>query len=123
MAFTGNPADLWNKIHNPAAATQATITQAAAGSGIRNVCKRITASIGAAATASGPVTVVLRDGATGVGTVLFTATMSCIAQGQSVVDIDNLQIAGTANTAMTVEFTAAGAAATVESVFMQGYTQ
>ena len=114
-------------VHEPAAAAQATITVAAIGAtdnlpaGRRYRCHMICASLSAAGTASGIMTVYLRDGATGAGAVLFAATLSVPVNGCAAICLSDLNIAGSQNTAMTLEFAAAGAAATVEKVTL-GYS-
>lgn len=106
-------------VHNPAAATQATIGQAAAGSGYRNVCVGLTVSIAAGATAQTPIKVHLRDGATGAGTIKWSATLSAIVNSCAVVHLSGLAIPGSDNTVMTLEFAAAGVAASEQSVSLQ----
>lgn len=120
MAFSA-VTDLWQVNNTPAAATQATALKAAGAAGVRHVCKRITASVAAAGTASGVVTIVVRDGLTGAGAVLWSAVIGCIINGGQAIDLDNLDLVGTAATGMCVESTAAGAATSVISVTMQGY--
>lgn len=114
--------DEWSVQHTPAAATQATISKAAV-TGARHVCKGITATIAAGATASGIVNAVLRDGATGAGTILWSGKLVApIGVGVSIA-LSDLNIVGTKGTAMTFEFVGAGAAATEETVAMNGYTE
>lgn len=117
----------WAATHTPAANTQATASRAAAGAGVKNVCNTILVTFAAGATAPTAVnvTVNLRDGATGAGTVIWSATLSLSAtagQTAPVVALSDLWLEGSANTAMTLEFAAAGGANTVESVAMSGTT-
>lgn len=112
----------WGIEHRPAAATQATISRAAS-TGKKHYCKSITATIAAVGTASGIVTAVLRDGASGGGTVLWSGKMNVPIGGSASIALSDLNIEGTPGTAMTLEFTAAGAAATEETVAMTGYTE
>ena len=112
--------------HNPAANAQATISQAAAPAGVKNVCEGISFCFSASTALGGitTVTVNLRDGATGVGTVLkswqFTLPAATIAPFQ--VSLSGLHIQGSAATAMTLEF-AAGVTNLLENVSLDGYTQ
>ena len=106
-------------VHNPAAATQATIGAAAPGAGQRNVCVGITVSIAAGATAQTPIKVHLRDGATGAGTIKWSATLSAPINSSAAIALSNLSIPGTANTVMTLEFAGAGVAASEQSVSLQ----
>ena len=111
----------WAIEDRPAVTVQATITRAADASG-PHVCRSITASIAAVGTASGVEVVVLRDGATGTGTVLWSKVLSATVNGTASADLTGLNIVGSKNTAMTLEFIAGGAAATFESVAMSGVT-
>jgi hypothetical protein len=118
----------WTVNHAPAAAAQATITKAASTTGVMFVADCVTATFvaGAAAPSAVQVTVVLRDGASGVGTVKWAAVMSLPATaGASAapVQVCGLGIRGTANTAMTLEFTAGGGSNTVEAVSLRGHDE
>lgn len=124
--LVATPGD-WSINHAPAANTQATITRAAGGAGVRHVCTSITAVLSAAAAAtSGVVQINLRDGGTGAGTILWSATVqiggaASISGGAVGISLSGLRIFGTANTAMTLEFSAAGGADTTESVALTGH--
>ena len=111
----------WSVEHRPATATQATISKAASPAG-SHVCKSITATIACVGTATGVEVVVLRDGATGAGTVLWSGLVSAPINSSNIITIGGLNIHGTKNTAMTLEFVAAGATSSFESVAMTGYT-
>ena len=117
---TGDPIDTGtvNAIHAPAAATQATTTKTAAGAGVRNICRSIAAYIACGATPQTPIGVVLRDGATGVGTILWEAKLAAPANGYASVEIHDLFFIGSDNTAMTLEFLVAGVAASEQAVNM-----
>lgn len=123
VAHCGN----WSINHAPVANTQATISRAAVA-GQRHVCTSISATLSAQATAvSGDVQINLRDGATGAGTILWSQTVrvgaaSSITADRAVITLSGLSIFGTANTAMTLEFSAAGGANTFESVALTGFT-
>jgi hypothetical protein len=112
----------WSINHTPAANTQATITRAAGGAGVRHVCTSISCTlIGRTAAAETEVLVNLRDGATGAGTILWSQRLQVIPGGTTGLALSHLQIPGSANTAMTWEFEAAGGADTFESVAVTGY--
>jgi hypothetical protein len=111
----------WTSNHTPNAATQATITKTAGGAGVRHICYGITATIACGTTAQTPLTVYLRDGATGAGTVLWSATISAPANGVGGICITDLNIVGSANTAMTLEFSGAGVADSKQAVTLMGY--
>jgi hypothetical protein len=88
----------------------------AAVANTRHICKGISASIAAGAAAQTPVTVVLRDGATGVGAIKWSKTLSAPTNGSASVDITGLSIVGTAGNQMTLEFTGGGTANTIQDV-------
>lgn len=119
-------ANIWSAHHVPAANNQATITKAAAGAGTKNVCTWLTVKLvaGASAPTAINVSVSLIDGASGGTTYLWRATISlpATAGADNGIALSNLWMPGTANTAMTLEFSAAGGANTVESVSMGGTT-
>jgi hypothetical protein len=112
----------WTSTNTPVAATQATTSRAADTNGGRHVCRGVSISIAAGATAQTPIRAVLRDGATGVGGVLWSKTLSAPANGAASVDLVSLAIIGSANTAMTLEFTGAGVAASIQDVTLMGVT-
>jgi hypothetical protein len=117
----------WSVTHAPAAATKATITRAAGAAGVCNVCTSIDATLIIPPTVNQPIiSLTLRDGASGAGTILWSRAFgvgaALAAGGQQVVSLSGLNIPGTEATAMTLEFSAAGEATTVESVSMTGYT-
>ncbi|HEV3129595.1 MAG TPA: hypothetical protein VGY32_11465 [Solirubrobacteraceae bacterium] len=107
--------------NQPAANTQATVTQAAGAAGVRHVCTSISAAITAGASAGTVVFVNLRDGASGAGTILWSIALDAPANGSDTVTISGLNIVGTAATAMTLEFSAAGGITTNETVALTGY--
>lgn len=125
VALAAPPAN-WSITHAPAANTQATISRAAVN-GSRHICTSISATLSAQATAtSGDVQVNLRDGATGAGTILWSQTVRVGGAGGAIADrailqLSGLSIVGSNNTAMTLEFSAAGGANTFESVALTGY--
>ena len=121
------PFDSWTADNVPAANTQATATKASAGAGLRNVCMSITVTLAATATAPTAVnlTINLIDGASGGTTYLWQTTVSLPATAGAATGfaITGLAIRGTADTAMTLEFSAAGGLSTIESVTMSGVTE
>jgi hypothetical protein len=118
------PTGAFNIVSNPAAGSQASASQAAAGATLRNVATGICFSAGSTtAPALTALTVNLRDGATGAGTVKATFQIIIPAStGQNVVPFCTpVNIVGSYNTAMTLEFSA-GLTNLIESVSLQGYT-
>lgn len=118
------PTNVWSAHHLPAAATQATATQAAPGAGKRNVITWLTvvlSSNGSAPTAAAS-SVSAIDGGTGGTTYLWRAAMSIAATAglTNGIALSNLWMPGSVNTATTLEFTANAGANTVESVSFGG---
>lgn len=123
----GPSTGFWNAQHAPAANTKATITKASAGAGLRNVCTSITVSLaaGASAPAAIQVSVALIDGASGGTTYLWgpnVISLPAVAGATSAFIIGQCWKPGTAATGLTLEFSAAGGASTIESVSMDGTT-
>lgn len=116
----------WTVYHAPAANTQATASKAAGGAGVRHVCKAVSFTLvaGASAPTAATATVNLRDGATGAGTILmsWTVAISAVAGACNTVSLSGLNIVGTANTAMTIEYTGSVGANTTTSVNLVGYS-
>ena len=123
--LVNRPAD-WSATHTPAVNIVATISKAAGGAGVRHVCTSISARIlgGTVAPAAVQGTLVLRDGASGVGTIIWSQTVVLAAAvgAKDEVKISGLNIIGSANAAMTLEFIAAGGLNTFESVSLTGYS-
>lgn len=109
----------WSITHEPAATVQATFTKAAVAN-TRHICKVISVSIACGATAQTPISVRLRDGITGVGTVLWSKKLSAPVNGVASADLTDLSIVGSVNTAMTIEFVTGGAATTEQTVYAAG---
>lgn len=110
----------WAVQHTPADAAAGTIGVAAVATG-RHICRSITVTLGGVGANAAGVTFVLRNGATGAGTILWTAKLSNLAN-TSVPFSATVNIAGSKNTAMTLESTAAPAASSHVTVAMDGYT-
>jgi hypothetical protein len=89
----------WTVVHAPGAAAQAIATKSAGAAGVKHVCHGIIATIAAGATAQTPINVQVLDG----------------------IFLTGINLVGTAATSMTLQFSAAGAAATVENVTLVGY--
>lgn len=110
-------AEKWGIQHAPAAATQATITKAARP-GFRHVAKSITVAL--TGSAAGTINVVLRDGATGAGTILWQTILGVVAaSGADHVEM-MFDLPGTAGNAMTLETVGAPAAGLTAVVSLVG---
>lgn len=113
--------DLWSVNHTPAANTQATATRAAGAAGVRHVIKKLSWSIANPTALAAVFNVNVRDGASGAGTVLWSYAAIVAAGADRTFSEDGLMIIGTAATAMTIEFSAAGGSGSLEVVNAQGY--
>lgn len=112
-----NADTFWTETHYPSAATKATKSHAAE-SGKRHVVTCVSATIATDSTAQTPIAVQLIDDTT----PLATWTVSAPANGQGGIALCGLKFIGTANKAMTLEFSGAGVSSSRQSVAMQGYT-
>lgn len=112
----------WTLTNAPAANTQATATRAAGAAGVRHVLTSIQATLNAVAAVVAPLTVVVRDGASGAGTILWQDRVTSPAGTDGRISISGLNIVGSAATAMTVEFTAAPGATNFETISATGYS-
>lgn len=114
----------WSLFVTPAVGIRASRSRGAEPAG-KHVCTSlsITFAVAAADVATGGI-VQLRDGATGAGTVLWERRLIVMdaAGGTLLVDLSDLAIVGSLNTAMTLEFSAAPGAASFQSVAFTGYT-
>jgi hypothetical protein len=110
----------WTLTNAPAAATAATATRAAVA-GVRHILKSVQASLNSTAAQAVPVRVVVRDGLTGVGTILWQDSLMAPATFSDRVSQADFNIAGTTGNAMTVEFTSAPAATNFVTVSATGY--
>lgn len=114
----------WTVRHTPATNTLATATKAAGGAGVYHVCSSIAFTLSSeGAPTPDTLNCYVRDGATTAGDILWSATISlpAVAGTSDRIALSNLHIAGSENTAMTIEFDAAGGANTFEAVAMTGY--
>ena len=119
------PLSTWSVTHNPGANTQAVASKAAGGGTVRHVATGITACVQTNAGIAQAVTVNLRDGATGAGTVMRTWFLSTENVGGSdaqCTDLSGLNMTGSANTAMTIETNAAAGVNTFHTVTLTGYS-
>lgn len=118
--FVSGPGN-WSVTSDPAVNTQATVTRAGVV-GVSHVCTSIGLCLSnSGAAASAIVKAYLRDGASGVGAVLWSANIIAGPGFGDYVHISGLNIVGTAGNAMTLEFAAAGGANTQENVSLTGY--
>jgi hypothetical protein len=112
----------WSIHSDPAAGAQASATKAASGLGSSHVLTSICATLSAGAAASGIVKLYVRDGAAGAGPIIWSANLQVPAAGHGRIVLTDLGIAGSSNTALTVEFAAAAGAGSQENISATGYT-
>jgi hypothetical protein len=110
----------WTLTSAPAAATAPSATRAAVA-GVRHILRSIQASVNATAAQGTPIVFVVRDGATGVGTILWQDRIIVPIGFTDDISVSGLNIAGTTGNAMTVEATAAPAATNFATVSATGY--
>ncbi len=117
------PLSTWSVIKTVnAAVTAASASKAAGGGTVRHVATSITLCYSDTEIA-GVSQVNLRDGATGAGTILRSWFISVPVAGEARCEnLTGLNIAGSANTAMTLEFGAATAATSSKTVSLTGYS-
>lgn len=118
VAAPGN----WTLTSAPAVNTVATATRAAGAAGVRHVLTSICADLNCVSAVTVPLVLVVRDGATGAGTILWQRRLTGTAGTTTKIEMTGLNIVGTAATAMTVEFTAAPALTDFETVSATGYS-
>lgn len=116
----------WAQGSAPGVNTQATTTKAAGGAGVCHVCTGLQATFvaGTSAPSAADLAVFLRDGASGSGTVLgawYLALTATAGAASPNICLTNLNIKGSANTAMCLEFTGAGGSNTFEGLSLQGH--
>jgi hypothetical protein len=113
----------WTQSSAPAAGTAASASRAAGAAGVRHVCTAISFGMSAStAIVASTVTVNLRDGASGAGTILWSWQFALPAAtvGPLFNHISGLSIVGSAATALTLEY-AAGLANLLTYVNLSGY--
>lgn len=112
----------WSINNSPAVTTQATISKAAVAGppNMKHVCTGIYAVL-SCVVAQPLISLNLRDGASGAGTILWTEQFIAPAGALIIINISDLSIPGGYGNAMTLEWSAAPAATNLESVEMTGY--
>ncbi len=112
----------WSLSDVPAAATAAVVSSPGLP-GVRQVCTSVTFTLLNDATPqTAPVTVVLRDGASGVGAILWAASLKGDANANGVIAISNLAIVGSFGADMTLETLTAPDANHFATVAMTGFS-
>lgn len=114
----------WAQGAAPGSGATATTTKAAGGAGVYHICTGLAATFAASTTTPNAATVlvVLRDGPTGVGTIKWAGYLAVPSQaGAAAAPLvaTGLNIRGSANTSMCLEFTSS-AANVSEGLSLQG---
>lgn len=100
------------------AAAQATASQTAGTTGGLNLRLR-SVVFTLSGTGAGAVTCVVRDGATGTGTIIWQGTLNTAANASGQIEQNNVDLRATSGT-LTVETTGSGGANTTTSLNAQG---
>jgi len=110
--------------HRPAAATKATASKAAGAAGVRHVVTGFSFTLSTVGTAQAVLlNIDIIDGATGGTTRLWSGSIGGLPiNSQHTFGLTGLMLIGTAATALTIEFSAAGVAASVEQVNLWGFS-
>lgn len=112
----------WSVTSNPGAAAQPSASKAAGAAGVRHICRSISFSLALGATAQTLLTINLRDGATGAGTILRSWEIQTPASSAPVYFHEqDLDLLGSAATAMTLEFSGATVANAAGTCNISGY--
>jgi hypothetical protein len=119
VELTTDPGE-WTLTNAPAAATAASATRALTA-GVRHILKSLQFSLMGVAAQAAPILCVVRDGATGVGTILWQDKLVAPIGFSDRISVAGLNIVGTAGNAMTVETTTAPAATNFVTVSATGY--
>jgi len=121
VAMVVGPAE--SAVNNfPAANAQATVASEAPNAAAFIVVTAIFVSLAAVATPpAAPTQWVLRDGATGAGTIKLSGTLNCVANSGDHIELSGLNIQMSAGNVATLEFVAAGGATTQQGVAMTYY--
>lgn len=115
-----NTEPMWAITHEPADATQATISKAAATNATHH-CDAISVSA-EGAIAVGEVHFVLRDSTTGAGNILWQSKLTLGVAESKNIDLSGLNVSGVKGQALTLETVAAPAASQSATVTLFGHT-
>lgn len=108
----------WSISNRPAATVAASASQAAPGQPMVNRLRALQATL--VGTGAGSAQVVVRDGAAGVGTIIWTGDLAVPANGSSVLAVSDLDLRASLGNALTVETASGGGASTQLAVNAQG---
>jgi hypothetical protein len=113
--------DLWTVTATTTGAATATANRVAGGAGVRHVAKRVIISLcGAGAAAQPPINIALMDGTATLAQFTMVAAAVSTSQGFSVLDLNDLDLAGTANSLMSLTSPNLGANSNI-SMTLIGY--
>jgi hypothetical protein len=103
------PPGQWSQNSTPGTGVQATTTRAAGGVGVRHICTGFGFGFSAAvAVAATTIVINLRDGASGAGAILksWQFALPAAVVPNFAIEVTGCELVGSANTAMTLEFSA-----------------
>jgi hypothetical protein len=113
----------WNVTSTTSGASAASASKASGGGTVRHVATGYTVCYTDTVLATTALQVNLRDGATGAGTIIRSWLMAIPVAGDSkCIDLSGINMSGSASTAMTLEFAAAGSATSSKTVTLTGYS-
>ena len=115
------PPGEWAVNSEPAVSIQASATRAAGAAGVRHVCRSLHFSLAAVA-AQTIIYARVRDGTTGAGTILWSQAIIIPAGSAQHIELSDLNIVGSAATAMTFEWSAAPVATNFQTAGGTGYS-
>ena len=117
----GGPQDWSQTAYSDAGGTPST-TRAALSNGLKHCVTSITASLAHSSAGAVLSRVVLRDGGAATGTILWSTVLGVYNNQSSIMALGGLNIVGSANTAITLEFTGAVGDSNDAAVSMTGHT-
>lgn len=112
----------WSQTAYTAVGGQPSTTRAALSNGLRHVVTSISAALAHNSGNAVFARVVLRDGPATTGPIIWSQALSVYNNRSDSCNLGGLSIVGSANTAMTLEFTAAVGDTNTASVALTGHT-
>lgn len=114
----------WALNSYPSATVSASITQGVSGNmattGLVNRLRALTVSVAASGSVQAPLKVVVRDGASATGSIIWSATLAAAANSVASIVLNNLDLRSSIGSSLTVEFTAGGSTNVQQAVSASG---
>jgi hypothetical protein len=111
----------WSQSHEPAVTVLGTTTKAASG-GITHVCTGFSGSLVAVAAIAAPLYLRIRNGASGLGTILWSMAFTAPAGTCINYALSGLSLVNTEGNALTCEWSAAPGATNFQAVSLTGFS-